>query len=162
MAVAILGAGILGACTALELADRGHDIVIFERNAEPMCEASLYNEGKLHLGFVYAADYSFRTAEKMIRGTTRFMDILRRWIPQRVLHGVPSRPFDYVVHRDTMVGIPEIETHFTRISKMLGESVPGRPEGCSLDSSRPVWRRLDGEELASRYNPHLVEAAYET
>ena len=42
MSIAILGAGILGACTALELADRGYRITIFERNAEPLSEASLY------------------------------------------------------------------------------------------------------------------------
>ena len=54
MSIAIFGAGILGTCTALELADRGHRITV-ERNAEPLSEASLYNEGKLHLGFVYAA-----------------------------------------------------------------------------------------------------------
>ena len=52
MSIAIFGAGTLGTCTALELADRGHRITVFERNAEPLSEASLYNEGKLHLGFV--------------------------------------------------------------------------------------------------------------
>ena len=76
MSIAILGAGILGSCTALELADRGYRLTVFERNAEPLSEASLYNEGKLHLGFVYAADPSFRTAARMIRGAARFMDIL--------------------------------------------------------------------------------------
>ena len=52
MSIAIFGAGTLGTCTALELADRGHRITVAERNAEPLSEASLYNEGKLHLGFV--------------------------------------------------------------------------------------------------------------
>jgi glycine/D-amino acid oxidase-like deaminating enzyme len=36
MSIAIFGAGILGACTALELADRGHRLTLFERNAEPL------------------------------------------------------------------------------------------------------------------------------
>ena len=58
MSIAIFGGGILGTCTTLELADRGLRLTVFERNAEPLSEASLYNEGKLHLGVVYAADPS--------------------------------------------------------------------------------------------------------
>ena len=162
MSIAILGAGILGACTALELADRGHRLTLFERNAEPLSEASLYNEGKLHLGFVYAADPSFRTAARMIRGAARFMDVLGRWIPHAALRDLPARPFDYVVHRDTMVTAPAIETHFLRVRQTLEEVLPREPAVSPLDESRPVWRRLTAEELATRYDPSVIEAAYET
>ena len=162
MSIAILGAGILGACTALELADRGHRLTIFERNAEPLSEASLYNEGKLHLGFVYAADPSFRTAARMIRGAARFMDVLGRWIPHAALRDLPARPFDYVVHRDTMVTAAAIEAHFLRVRQTLEEVLPRQPAVSPLDPSRPIWRRLTGEELATRYDPSIIEAAYET
>jgi hypothetical protein len=127
VSIAILGAGILGTCTALELADRGHRLTVFERNAEPLSEASLYNEGKPHLGFVYAADRSFRTAERMIRGAGRFMDVLGRWIPHAALRGLPSRPFDYVVHRDTMVTVPDVEVHFSRVRQTIDRVLPRRP-----------------------------------
>ena len=162
MSIAILGAGILGTCTALELADRGHRLTLFERNAEPLSEASLYNEGKLHLGFVYAADSSFRTAERMLRGAARFMDVLGRWIPHAALCALPTRPFDYVVHRDTMVAVPDIEAHFGRVRQTLEEVLPLRPVVSPLDASRPVWRRLTRDELATRYDPAVIEAAYET
>jgi hypothetical protein len=162
MSIAIFGAGILGTCTALELADRGHQITLFERNAEPVSEASLYNEGKLHLGFVYAADPSFRTAERMIRGAGRFMDVLGRWIPHAALRALSARPFDYVVHRDTMVTVPAIEAHFSRVLQTLDEVLPRPPVVSPLDASRPVWRRLTEDELATRYDPAVVEAAYET
>jgi glycine/D-amino acid oxidase-like deaminating enzyme len=162
MPIAILGGGILGTCTALELADRGHRLTVFERNAEPLSEASLYNEGKLHLGFVYAADPSFRTAERMLRGAGQFMDILGRWIPHTALCALPTRPFDYVVHRDTMVAVPDIEAHFGRVRQRLEEVLPLRPVVSPLDVSRPVWRRLTGDELAERYDPVVIEAAYET
>jgi glycine/D-amino acid oxidase-like deaminating enzyme len=162
MSIAIFGAGILGTCTALELADRGHRITVFERNAEPLSEASLYNEGKLHLGFVYAADPSFRTAERMLRGATRFMDVLGRWIPHAALCALATRPFDYVVHRDTMVAVPDIEAHFGRVRQTLEEILLLRPVVSPLDASRPVWRRLTGGELETRYDPAIVEAAYET
>jgi glycine/D-amino acid oxidase-like deaminating enzyme len=162
MSIAIFGAGILGTCTALELADRGQRLTVFERNAEPLSEASFYNEGKLHLGFVYAADPSFRTADRMIRGACRFMDVLGRWVPHAVLGDLAARPFDYLVHRDTMVAVPDIEAHFSRVAQTLDEVVPRRPAVCPLDASRPMWRRLTGEELATRYDPAVIEAAYET
>lgn len=160
--VAVFGAGILGTCTALELADRGHRVTLFERNAEPFSEASLFNEGKLHLGFVYAADPSFRTAERMIRGAAGFMDVLSRWVPAAVLRAVPARSFDYVVHQDSMLGVPEIEAHFSRIAISLDETLAQRPAILPLDASRPAWRRLTGDELAERYDPATVKAAYET
>ena len=165
MTVAIFGAGILGSCTALELADRGHRVVLFERNAEPMSEASLYNEGKLHLGFVYAADPSFRTADRMIRGAVRFMTILERWVPRSVLRMLPSAPFDYVVHRETMVGVPAIEAHFERVAHAeRAERLRSgqRASDGYRDEERPAWRRLTAAELADRYDAEDIVAAYET
>jgi glycine/D-amino acid oxidase-like deaminating enzyme len=165
MSVAIFGAGILGSCTALELADRGHHVVLFERNAEPMSEASLYNEGKLHLGFVYAADSSFRTAERMIRGAMRFTAILERWVPRSALRMLPSSPFDYVVHRDTMVDVPAIEAHFERVAQAeRAERLRSGLRGIDThrDPERPAWRRLAPDELAARYDSNRIVAGYET
>ena len=165
MTIAIFGAGILGSCTALELADRGHQVVLFERNAEPMSEASLYNEGKLHLGFVYAADPTFRTADRMIRGAVRFMGILERWVPESVLRMLPSAPFDYVVHRETMVGVPAIEAHFERVAHAERAERLRRGQRANVawrDGERPAWRRLSAVELAERYDPGDIVAAYET
>jgi len=162
MAIAILGGGILGVCTALELADRGHRVVLFERNSELFAEASLYNEGKLHLGFVYAADSSFRTAERMIHGASRFAEILQRWLPASVIEALPSSSFDYIVHRDSMLTVRTIEDHFQRVRAALIESMPANRSPLPLDSSRPHWRRLSSEELSLRYNPGRVDAAYET
>jgi len=141
MAIAILGGGILGVCTALDLADRGFDVTLFERNAELLSEASLHNEGKLHLGFVYAADRTFRTAERMIRGAAGFMDVLERWIPQDALRALPARPFDYLVHRDTMVSIDDIESHFARVAASLEANMTPDRRTLPLDRTRPVWKR---------------------
>jgi glycine/D-amino acid oxidase-like deaminating enzyme len=162
MAIAILGGGILGGCTALELADRGHHVVLFERNAELLSEASLHNEGKLHLGFVYAADPTFRTAERMIRGAVRFMDVLERWIPSVQLHGMVARPFDYLVHRDSMITVPQVEHHFAMVSAALEEHVSPSVRHAPVHPDRPSFRRLSDAELSTRYDPSLIAAAFET
>ena len=162
MAIAILGGGILGVCTALELADRGFHVILFERNAELLSEASLHNEGKLHLGFVYAADGTFRTAERMIRGAVQFMDVLERWIPLAALRALPSRPFDYVVHRDTMVSVADIERHFAQVASTVDANMSATTRTRPLDESRSPWRRLSPEALAERYDPAIAVAAFET
>lgn len=162
MAIAILGGGILGSCTALELADRGHHVTLFERNAELLSEASLHNEGKLHLGFVYAADPTFRTAERMIRGAVQFMDVLERWIPSAQLHGMMARPFDYLVHRDSMISLSDIEHHFARVADALDHHVTPEVRHSPLAAGLPKFRRLSTSALEEKYNPELVSAAFET
>ena len=54
--IAILGAGGLGVCTALELANRGYLVDLYEENNAPVKKASYVQEGKIHLGLIYAMD----------------------------------------------------------------------------------------------------------
>lgn len=66
--VAVLGAGIQGCCLALELARRGISVHLLDCHPEPLLGASTNNEGKLHLGFVYAKDPDRATHDLMVRG----------------------------------------------------------------------------------------------
>jgi glycine/D-amino acid oxidase-like deaminating enzyme len=54
MRVAVLGAGIQGACTSLELALNGVEVDLYDKNGRPLAGTSSHNEGKIHLGYVYA------------------------------------------------------------------------------------------------------------
>ncbi len=54
--VAVLGAGILGSSVALFLARRGALVTLFDARDRPFEGASRWNEGKIHLGYIYAAD----------------------------------------------------------------------------------------------------------
>jgi len=49
--VAVVGAGVVGAATALELARRGLDVALLEAEEEPGLAASGTNSGVLHTGF---------------------------------------------------------------------------------------------------------------
>jgi glycerol-3-phosphate dehydrogenase len=49
--VAVVGAGVVGAATALELARRGASVVLLEAEPEPGLQASGTNSGILHTGF---------------------------------------------------------------------------------------------------------------
>jgi len=76
--VAVLGAGLQGAGVALELARRGIETTLVERDALAMNRASLRNEGKIHLGLIYANDTTHETAFLQLRGALRFRAILAR------------------------------------------------------------------------------------
>lgn len=72
MRVAVLGAGLQGACGAMELASRGIEVHLYDKNERCVTQASAQNKGKIHLGYVYANDRSLRTARKMIEGALSF------------------------------------------------------------------------------------------
>lgn len=162
MTVAVLGAGLLGVCAALEIAERGVPVHVFERNDSPLAEASYWTEAKLHLGFVYAADPSRRTAVQMLRGAFSFGDSLSRWIDRKTLESLLSPGFDYLVHRDTLVPPDAVERHFASVAELFAE-VRGHAGGDypGYDGG-PLYRRLTASEIAERYNPSVVLDGYAT
>jgi glycine/D-amino acid oxidase-like deaminating enzyme len=60
--VAILGGGFMGVCAALECAHRGISVDLYDRRSELLTEAGRVNEGKIHVGYVYANDPTEKTA----------------------------------------------------------------------------------------------------
>ena len=74
--VAVLGAGIMGCSVAIQLARRGFDVTVFDREPAPMAAASRWNEGKIHLGYIYGADPTLATAQHLLTGGLLFEDRL--------------------------------------------------------------------------------------
>src|SRR5438094_60357 len=78
--VAVLGAGLQGTSIALELARRGIEVTLVERDPLALNRASLRNEGKIHLGLIYANEPSRATAFLQLHGALAFRSLLARWI----------------------------------------------------------------------------------
>jgi L-2-hydroxyglutarate oxidase LhgO len=76
--VLIVGAGLQGCSIALELARLGVETLLVDRAERPFERASLRNEGKIHLGLVYAADRSLETARLQLRGALSFQAAIER------------------------------------------------------------------------------------
>ncbi|NUQ81583.1 MAG: FAD-binding oxidoreductase [Bacteroidetes bacterium] len=100
----ILGGGIQGLSSAFALLSEGFSVTIIDKAASLFNRASLRNEGKIHLGFVYANDPTGKTPVLMLRSALRFAPGLD------LLTGSPfpwkslvSNPFTYTVMTDTMV-----------------------------------------------------------
>lgn len=64
--IAIIGCGVGGACTALELAKYAQDVTIFESSAKILNRTSAHTPGRLGLGFHYPGDYSLETAKTIL------------------------------------------------------------------------------------------------
>ena len=123
MKVAVIGGGIQGTCVAMELATRGAEVDLIEANASLMDAASRHNEGKIHLGFVYANDPTFRTAELMFRGATQFAPLMHRWLGSAFDDIPVSTPFNYAVHRESLLGPDRLEDAYRRITRLVQGSL---------------------------------------
>ncbi|MFK7894638.1 MAG: FAD-dependent oxidoreductase [Myxococcota bacterium] len=159
--IAILGAGGAGACTALELAQRGFNVELFERQPEALSQASFANEGKIHLGLIYAKDTSLATAAQMIEGALEFEGNLERWVSFSAAD-VISTPFVYGVHKGSLLSPEAIEAHYQRCHAHYAE----RAAATGLDylglGEGSHSRRLDHREWPDTLSPEFLEAIFET
>ncbi len=157
-----MGGGLTGVCAALELAERGCEVDLIEQSDEVISQASYWCEGKIHLGLVYAKDASGRTARTMIRGALLFRPLLQRWIDRGVLDSAVSGPFDYALHRDSMVPAAALERYFDRVAEIY-EQESRKAAGCYIaEVDSRLWRRLGRSERKSTYDEELIVEAYRT
>lgn len=162
MRMAVLGAGLQGACVALELARHGIEVDLVDRADAAMTGASCHNEGKVHLGYVYANDPSGLTARTMIEGALEFAPLLRRWLGPEFHEVTASDPFLYVVHRESLLDVPTVERHFEACRAMVVDLLEGRDPDYFGADPRVAPRRLSDAELGERFSPATVLAAYAT
>ncbi|GAA1059437.1 NAD(P)/FAD-dependent oxidoreductase [Agromyces bracchium] len=152
--VAVLGAGIMGSATAIELARRGLDVTLIEREPAPMSGTSRWNEGKIHLGFLYGADPTTATAEHILPGSLVFSDRARELIGTD-LDGHVTREDDlYLLHRDSVVDADTMRRKF----EAIGALVRRHPDSARylVDVSDARVTELAHDELAAIAGDDIV------
>jgi glycine/D-amino acid oxidase-like deaminating enzyme len=157
--VAVLGAGLQGACVAMELAAAGVSVDLYERTGQCVGEASAQNEGKIHLGYVFANDPTLRTARAMVNGAAVFAPLLRRWLGESLDPFLVSSPFNYVVHRDSMLTVDEFSQHLivtTGIARATGNTDYFGLDVCTEPT------RLSQADLETAYDPGVALAVFRT
>ena len=159
--IAIIGAGGTGACAALELAQRGHTVELYESTRSAVSKTSFMNEGKIHLGFVYAKDPTLKTAHQMIKGALEFESNLKRWIPFSATD-VVSSPFYYCVHRESLMNPNQLAHHYKNcvdryqaVSKITGLDYLGLGIGSHFQS-------MNEAEYVDWVNPEYFSAVFKT
>lgn len=115
MRVAILGAGLTGTGTALELAAHGVSVTLIDQDEQPMNRASLRNEGKIHLGLLFANDRTFESARLQLQGALIFRKLLAGWVGQRANTLPRSTPFLCLVAPDSILGLHQLASHYAAV-----------------------------------------------
>lgn len=128
--VAVLGAGLTGIATALELAHRGYAVALVDQDNRAVNRASLRNEGKIHLGLIYANEPGLATARLQLNGALRFRQLLSRWLGPRADSLSLSTPFIYVVAPDSLHSRDRLEEHYATVERLYHEHLRQHP---SLD-----------------------------
>ncbi len=151
MVVGIGGGGLQGLGLALELTRRGATVEVLEKQAQCLTQASTQNEGKIHLGFVFSNDTSFQTARLMVEGAYTFRPIVDSWL-ERPATWIVSRPFEYLVHRQSIVSPEDLEIRYRQILDAVrgAARTHGADSYFGADGGRRV-RRLPEDELRGRF-----------
>jgi glycine/D-amino acid oxidase-like deaminating enzyme len=160
--VAVLGGGFQGVCCALELARRGWDVRLIEKRPDVLTQAGIQNEGKLHLGFIFSNDTSFRSAETMLHGALSFARHLRRWLDDGIDQLGASTPFRYGVHRDSLVSADELEARYRKITGLARTLADGGSVDLFGSDPREDVRRLSDSVAGEDFDPATLSAVFAT
>jgi glycine/D-amino acid oxidase-like deaminating enzyme len=162
MRVGILGGGLQGSCVALSLAERGVDVTLFDRNEQLLSRTAVANEGKVHLGYMYASDPGYSTARMMMQGALAFAPFFARHLGLAKESMAVSRPATYVVHRDSQRTAEEISQYLATVHTLIQESSRGRNDayfGRDLNGAVRMWSPAERE---AQFDPLVAVAAFDT
>lgn len=156
--VAVLGGGIMGTCLSLNLARRGFKVTIFEAEDAPLMGASRWNEGKIHLGYLYAADPSLKTAVRVLPGGLSFARLLSDLIEEPVANHATVEDDIYLIHKESVVGVGEAAAYYDAVSEHI-RSMPGA-DAYFCDVTHARSRRLTRKELQQVADIDVISAGF--
>jgi glycine/D-amino acid oxidase-like deaminating enzyme len=139
--ILVLGAGSQGTLVALMLEQRGHSVTLIDKAPAPLLRAGLRNEGKIHLGFIFANDPSFETPLLMLRSALAFASAVEECVGRPIdWDTCVSRPFTYVIAQDSMVAPDTLADRYQRLQDAYADAI--RDRSASYLGRRPhcLWR----------------------
>lgn len=80
--VGIIGGGIFGILTALEVAKKGYPVIVFEKEKEIIMGASLVNHGRIHMGYHYPRDK--KTVAQSLKAKTPFENFFGESVVKKI------------------------------------------------------------------------------
>jgi glycine/D-amino acid oxidase-like deaminating enzyme len=156
----VLGAGIQGVCAALALARRGIAVTLVDEAPQSMLRASYVNEGKIHLGHVYANDPTFETARLMLRAALAFAPLVEELVGGPVpWPALASTPFVYCVARGSQLPVEQLLDHYRRLDGELQRWRDREPVRYLDTTPARLWAAAD---LPAPVDPTAFAAAVAT
>ena len=126
------------------MAERGVASLVLDRQPEPFAGASIRNEGKLHLGFVYALDGSGRTTSEMVEGALTFTPLLERWCGDIDWEANRSDRFAYAVVEGGLATPAELERHYGDVVSAVEKAGSELGRSYLGEEIQPAFTRGDG------------------
>lgn len=161
--VAVLGSGLTGTTVALALARAGKRVVLLEQDPVAINRASVRNEGKIHLGLVYAADPSLATAKLMLEGALSFRRSIVGLLAGRTDALATSTPFTYLVAKGSLLAPAQLADRYSAIEALYRTRLR---EDAGLDymGRRPkrLARPVKLADLDPRFRVDSLEGAFVT
>ena len=162
MTVAVLGGGLQGCCTALALAEHGTHVVLFEQCDSLLSRTAVANEGKIHLGYMYASDPTLETARTMIKGALSFAPFFERYLGIATDRMNRSVHTNYLVHKKSQRNPDAIIAYLREVHRLVSEA----SDGCArtyfgLNLAVPL-RCWSPEDRAATFNPAVTHDVIET
>ena len=162
MLVGVLGGGLQGCCTALALADRGIRVTVLDKNNALLRRAAIANEGKIHLGYMYAGDPTLSTAKAMMAGALAFAPFLERYLGQPAHSFSLSVPATYIVHRDSQHSAEDVCAYLRAVHALINEAAGGREQAYFGKNLRAPLRSWSTAEKTAQFDPETAHAAIST
>jgi hypothetical protein len=159
--VIIVGAGLQGLSIALALAHHNIPSTILEKNSHAMRAASYGNEGKIHLGFVYAMDETLKTGRKMLLGALSFSHLLEKWAGSFNWDRFKTSPFLYGVMQDSLVNEAYLKTYYTKLSQEVSTTLNqlNIPYEYLKENLTPFfYEKLPPAEQIFKFNPEKLSS----
>jgi len=137
----------MGSSAAIMIARAGYAVSLFDKQTDPVACASRWNEGKIHLGYLYGADPSLLTARHLLPGGLRFGALVSAMIESDLEAHTTFSGDLYLVHRDSIVDTEQLGKSFGRLDALLrGHAEASR---YLVDVSAAHSIRLSMRELAN-------------
>lgn len=143
--IAVLGAGIMGCSLALYLARLGSQVTLFDMAAQPCTAASRWNEGKIHLGYLYSADPSLRTAVHLLQGALLFRPLVEDLLSTSLDPVITLDDDFYLCHRQSVVSPDAMASYMQQVDAQVRAHPDARHYLTNV--SQAQTRRLTATEL---------------
>jgi len=126
--VGILGGGMQGCCMALLFKKLGFKVTIIDQAQSLISRASSNQEGKIHMGFIYANDNSCKTGFKLLNDCLHFTFCLEDLIDSTVQwETLKSKKFIYLVPHDSICSVDHLKHYFSKLQEKYESILNSEP-----------------------------------
>ena len=159
--VAIIGGGVGGCCTALELAQTGQfNIHLLEKNQELMRESSDATPGRLGLGFHYSDKTTALHFLHVTVDFTKKFGQFRQEIGRKQTH--PLRRCRYFIVKNSLVSVKDILDVYEAIKEEYAKMVREDPSCEVFVPPEDIYRILEPHEFEKDVEMGKIEMRIET